>query len=151
MPAAFPDDIEVQVFKTSGGANLVAAVELVSPGNKDRPEVRRAFASKCVAYLQRRIGLVIVDVVTERLANLHNELIHLLGHQEAFAYPTASPLYAVAYRPSRRETGDQVEMWPFDLAVGEGLPTVPLALKGGPTLPLDLETTYLETRSRSRL
>src|SRR5205823_11742462 len=44
MPALYPDEIEVQVFRTSGGATLVGAIELVSAGNKDRPEERRAFA-----------------------------------------------------------------------------------------------------------
>jgi len=45
----------------------VAAIELVSPGNKDRPETCRLFAAKCVAYLTRGIGLVVIDIVTERL------------------------------------------------------------------------------------
>lgn len=40
LPIVFPDDIEVQVFATVTGAKLVAAIELVSPGNKDRPEAR---------------------------------------------------------------------------------------------------------------
>jgi hypothetical protein len=66
MPAVFPDEIEIQVFHSSGGAALVAGIALVSPGNKDRPETRRAFAAKCTAYLQQGIGLVIVDVVRQR-------------------------------------------------------------------------------------
>ena len=80
----FPDDIEVQVFATVTGATLVGAIELVSPGNKDRPETRRAFAAKCVSYLTRGIGLIVVDIVTNRLANLHNEVIGLLGQAEPF-------------------------------------------------------------------
>jgi hypothetical protein len=151
MPTSFPDDIEVQVFRSDAGASLVAAVELVSPRNKDRPDARRGFAAKCAAYLQRRVGLVVIDVVTERLANLHDELVALLGQPEQFLLPAEALLYAVAYRPSRQDTGDQIEIWPYPLAVGEVLPTVPLALRGGPTLPLDLEATYTETRGRSRL
>jgi hypothetical protein len=151
MPALFPDEIEVQIFDSSAGATLVAAVELVSPRNKDRGEARRAFAAKCAAYLQVGIGLVVVDVVTERQANLHDELVTLLNQAEHFAFPEASLLYAVAYRPARRETGDQIEVWPYPLTVGQPLPTVPLPLRGGPTLPLDLEGTYMETRVRSRL
>src|SRR5262245_36901740 len=58
LAATFPDDIEVQVIDTRDGAVVVAVVELVSPGNKDRPEARHAFAAKCAAYLQRGIGLV---------------------------------------------------------------------------------------------
>src|SRR5687768_13710197 len=49
LPAVFPDDFEVQVFSSSAGPVLVAALELVSPGNKDRPEARRAFTAKCSA------------------------------------------------------------------------------------------------------
>src|SRR5262249_45457715 len=65
MPTVFPDEIEVQVFGTQTGATLVAAVEFVSPGNKDRPEARRAFAAKCASYLHAGIGLAVVDIVTE--------------------------------------------------------------------------------------
>src|SRR5690242_16363570 len=35
VPTVFPDDIEVQVFATTTGAALVAAIELVSRANKD--------------------------------------------------------------------------------------------------------------------
>ncbi|HJT76817.1 MAG TPA: DUF4058 family protein [Gemmataceae bacterium] len=151
MPAVFPDEIEVQVFRMSGGATLVAAIELVSPGNKDRPEARRAFAAKCASYLQQGIGLVVVDIVTERQANLHDELMGLMEQAERFAFAGGTPLYAVAYRPTRREAGDQVEIWPFPLALGQPLPTVPLALRGVATVPVDLETTYTATCGDSRL
>ena len=57
------------------GARLVAVIEIVSPGNKDRAEARRTFAGKCAAYLQRGIGLITIDIVTNRNANLHNELV----------------------------------------------------------------------------
>ena len=91
----FPDDIEVQVFSTSTGATLVAAIELVSPGNKDRPETRGAFAAKCVSYLTRGIGLIVVDIVTNRLANLHNEVMTLLGQGAPFLLEPAATTYAV--------------------------------------------------------
>jgi Protein of unknown function (DUF4058) len=151
MPALFPDDIEVRIFRAQGGAMLVGAVELVSPGNKDRPEARRAFVAKCASYLHRGIGLVILDVVTTRQANMHDELIQFLGHAEAFAFPVESLLYTTAYRPRRREKTDQIEVWPFALAIGQALPIVPLALRGGPTFPLNLESTYTEARNRSRI
>jgi hypothetical protein len=51
MPALFPDDFEVHVFSSVAGPTLVAAIELVGPGNKDRDETRRAFVAKCAAYL----------------------------------------------------------------------------------------------------
>jgi Protein of unknown function (DUF4058) len=150
VPAVFPDEIEVQIYGTSGGSTLVAAIELVSPGNKDRPETRRAFSAKCQSYLQLGIGLVIVDVVTERLANLHAELMQALGQAET-GLPAGTELYAAAYRPARRSVGDQIDVWAAPLAVGQGLPTMPLALRGGPTLPVELELTYAEACRGSRL
>src|SRR5262249_8869129 len=111
MPAVFPDEIEVLVFSTSEGPTLVAAIELVSPGNKDREEARPTFAAKCVTYLSQGIGLIVVDIVTSRQANLHDEMIQLLRQPEAFLFPGTAPLYAVAYRPTRSRTADQIEMW----------------------------------------
>ena len=58
----------------------------------------------------------------------------------------------MAYHPVRREPGGyQIEMWPSPLAVGQSLPIVPLALQGGPVVPLDLELTYTAARLSSRL
>src|SRR5512138_1535088 len=45
-PAVFPDTFEVRILSTDTGPKLVAAIELVSPGNKDRTTERRAFATK---------------------------------------------------------------------------------------------------------
>jgi hypothetical protein len=44
VPAVFPDAVEVIIFESEGGSRLVAAIELVSPGNKDRDTHRQAFA-----------------------------------------------------------------------------------------------------------
>ena len=151
LPAVFPDDIEVQVFATTTGATLVGAIELVSPGNKDREETRRAFATKCAAYLTRGVGLIIVDTVTNRLANLHNELIALLGHAAPFLLDSAVTTYAVAYRPSRQTSGDQIEIWPQPLSLGDLLPTLPLGLRNAGVVPIDLQETYSEACRRSRL
>ena len=43
------DEYEVRVYDTGLGRRLVAAVEIVSPANKDRPEHRRTFVAKCAA------------------------------------------------------------------------------------------------------
>jgi hypothetical protein len=151
MPAVFPDEFTIQVFRTSGGNILVGAIEFVSPGNKDRPETRRAFAAKCATYLQQGVGLVIVDVVTERRPNLHDELIHLLEQPARFVFPQATELYTTAYRPGRKPIGDQVEIWLNPLALGQPLPIMPLALRGVGTVPVDLETTYRTACEDTRL
>ncbi len=151
MPAAFPDEIEVQVRDMLDDARLVAVLELVSPRSKDRDDARSGFAGKCAAYLQKGIGLIVVDIVTVRQANLHNELMRLLGADTRFLLAEDVLLYAVAYRPARRGTDNQIDLWPVPLAVGETLPLLPLALRGAAAVPVDLDKTYGETRERSRL
>jgi hypothetical protein len=151
MPAVFPDDFEVQVFSSVAGPVLVAAIELVSPGNKDRDETRRAFAAKCAAYLQRGIGLIVVDIVTARHANLHDDLMALLGHSDGFPFPAPTPLYATAYRPAHRAERNEIDLWREPLTLGQPLPTLPLAVHGLGCLPIDLEGTYMEARKRSRI
>jgi hypothetical protein len=151
VPAAFPDRFEVLVFESEGGANLVAAIELVSPANKDRSAHRQAFTIKCASYLCQGISLVILDIVTSQQANLHNEMMRLLGHGEAFALPADALLYAVAYRPVVRGPAEQIDVWPERLAVGQPLPVMPLALNAEVCLPLDLEATYTIACQRRRL
>ena len=57
------DEYEVRVYDTDRAQRLVAAIEIVSPANKDRPEHRRAFVAKCAALLQNQVSVTIVDLV----------------------------------------------------------------------------------------
>jgi hypothetical protein len=59
VPADLPaqDEYEVRVYDAKRGRRLVAAVEIVSPGNKDRPEHRQAFVAKCAALLQEQVSV----------------------------------------------------------------------------------------------
>jgi Protein of unknown function (DUF4058) len=151
LPTVFPDDIEVHVRDELDDARLVAAVELVSPRNKDRPDSRAAFAAKTAAYLQRGVGLIILDVVTNRRFNFHNELIRILGLDSSFSMPDNAYLYAIAYRPTRRGQNDQIDAWPTILSVGSPLPILPLALRGSHPVPLDVNGAYEDACHRSRL
>jgi hypothetical protein len=148
-PAVFPDSLEVLVYSGEAGPTLVAGVELVSPGNKDRPEHRRAFAAKCAAYLQQGVGLIVVDIVTARAANLHQELASFLSVPATPEPPER--LYAGAYRPVRRPDDERIDVWPAALAVGQPLPVLPLALDHGRVVPLDLEATYAQACDRRRI
>jgi len=69
------ESVEISIFSTESGPTLAGAIKLVSPANKDRPDHRQAFTTKCEAYLRQGLGLVVVDVVTGRKANLHDELL----------------------------------------------------------------------------
>src|SRR5437879_569896 len=65
------DQVEVLIYHQEGGPRLAGAVEFVSPRNKDRPAAREAFVAKCVTYLNLAVGVIVVDVVTDLHANLH--------------------------------------------------------------------------------
>jgi len=151
IPAAFPDSFEVLVYESEGGTRLVAAIELISPGNKDRDSHRQAFAVKCASYLCRGISLIVIDIVTTRQANLHDQIMQVLGHGEAFALIAETALYAVAYRPIVRDQQERIEVWPAPLEIGRPLPVLPLALDAEQVLPVDLEATYMVARQRRRL
>jgi hypothetical protein len=138
-----PPEYEVRVYDERHGRRLVAAVEIVSPGNKDRPENRDAFVSKCHALLQQDVCVVIVDPVTDRPANLYAELAERIG-----ASPPAvagSPIYAVSCRGIRAPDRWRVEAWEHVLAIGSPLPTLPLWLTDRLSVPLELEASYEDT------
>jgi hypothetical protein len=151
LPAVFPPGCTVEILSTEGGRTLVAAIELISPANKDRTGKRRLFAAKCATYLSRGVGLIIVDVVTSRQGNLHNELIELLGLETAYQMPPQQALYSVAYRPLHSPGSDRIETWPRALALGEPLPTMPLSLEAQHGVPVDLEAAYVEACQRRRV
>jgi hypothetical protein len=151
MPGLLPEGLEVLVFSGEGGPTLVGAIELVSPANKDRAATRRAFAVKCASYLHQGIGLIVVDVVTSRSANLHNELVHLLDQPGEFEQAGDVPLYAAAYRSVRRGDAEWIDVWPAQLAVGKPLPELPLWLGPDLVVPVHLESTYGDACQRRRL
>ncbi len=104
MDAVFIAEFTVLVINVEAGPTLVGAIELVSPSNKARPAARRAFAIKCLNYLNSGIGLIVVDVVAGRRANLHDEMVPLIVG-DAPRFPGTPSIYAAAYRPLRKTTG----------------------------------------------
>jgi hypothetical protein len=151
MPANFPEEALVEVRDLHRAREVLAVVEIVSPGNKDDTEARKAFAGKCLSYLSKEIGLVVLDIVTDRLANLHNQIVRLAGRGEPFVVADEPATSAAAYRPVHRKRKDVIDIWTWPLAIGATLPAVPLALKGFGCVRLDLEATYAEACERSRI
>jgi hypothetical protein len=138
------DSCEVRVYQDLGGAELRAAIELISPANKDRAESRRTFAAKCAGYIQHGIGLIIIDVVTVRSANLHEEVFDVLEAKgRRAAWKASTGLYAVAYRPVTVRKSPRVEAWPETLTLGKMLPVLPLWLTIDLCVPVRLEESYL--------
>jgi hypothetical protein len=139
------DEYNVRVYDTRSGRRLVAAVEIVSPANKNRPEHRRAFVARCAALLQNRVCVAIVDLVTTCSSNLYGDLMELIGQTDPSLVDGVPPLYAVSCRSAREGDGWLLETWTHPLVLGQPLPTLPLWLAGNLAIPLDLELSYEET------
>jgi hypothetical protein len=138
-------EYEVLVYDQARARELVAAVEIVSPANKDRPENRRAFVTKCAALLQKRVCVSIVDIVTTRQFNLYTELLGLLGESDPAFSPDHAPVYAVTCRGRKVGHKPRFETWAYPLIVGQKLPTLPVWLSEDQAVSLDLEASYEET------
>lgn len=136
------DEYEVRVYDARRGRTLVAAIEIVSPANKDRPEHRNAFVGKCAALLRRGVAVSVVDVVTVRPSNLYAELLEFVGHGDPALGDPPPPVYAAACRWVRRGGRAVLEGWSHALAAGQPLPTLPLWLGPDLAVPLDLERGY---------
>jgi hypothetical protein len=153
VEADWPDqyEYEVLVFDQERDRRLVAAVELVSPANKDRPESRRALVTKCAALLRQGIAIALVDLVTVRRFNLYAELLEWLGQQDPALGEEAPPTYAVALRFQKPVRRTRLQTWPYPLIVGQPLPTLPLWLSADLSVPLELEASYEDTCGMLRI
>jgi hypothetical protein len=136
------DEYEVRVYDATRGRQLVAAIEIVSPANKDRPEHRNVFAGKCAALLQKGVAVSIIDLVTVRQFNLYVELLTMIGHADPTMGEPPPALYAVSCRCVKRGKRTILEAWSHVLTVGQPLPTLPLWLSEDRVVPLNLEPSY---------
>jgi hypothetical protein len=152
VPVAFADidTFEIRVYDDRD-QRLAAAVELVTPSNKNRREHRQAFVRKCACYLQEGVSVVLVDIVAESSYCLHTRLVRALAFGIERDAETPGLVYAATYRRITPETDDRIEAWPVALGLGQPLPTVPLWLTADDAVPLDLESSYLETCEALRI
>lgn len=139
------DEYAVRVYDTQRGRRLVAAVEIISPANKDRPEGRGQFVAKCAALLRQGVSVVMVDLVTTREFNLYAELLELIGEQDPAIGNDPPAIYAVSCRWRPRGISRWLETWSRPFVIGEPLPVLPLWLSDELAIPLDLEASYEQT------
>jgi uncharacterized protein DUF4058 len=153
LPNIRAPHVRILVYREDGGRRLVGAIELVSPGNKDRPEERRGFAAKLQTYLQSGVSVVLADVVTRPVGNLHNEWTEMFQGPQAARLPEPAEggAYATAYRPYEDEDGPKVHVWLRHLAAGQQLPTLPLFLAPDLAVPVELEATYVDACADIRI
>ena len=144
-------EYEVLIFDQQRGRELVAAIELVSPANKDRPETRQAFVSKCAVLLQKKVCVSIVDLVTVKHFNLYCEVLEVFGQTDPAFAPTPPATYAVTCRSHNLGMRSQFESWAYPMVVGQRLPVLPIWLDNNHAISLNLETSYQQTCSVLRL
>ena len=130
---------------------LVAAIAIASLSNKDRPEHRRAFVAKCATLLSDDVSVTIVDLVTTRNFNLYGDLMELIGQTDPSLGDEPPAFYSVACRWGRSEKRGLLETWLNPLAIGQPLPTRPLRIADNFAVPMELESSYEETRRILRI
>ena len=139
------DVYEVRIYDSRRNRRLVAAIEIVSPSNKDRPETRGTFVSKVAALLKHDICVSIVDVVSTSDFNLYAELLNFLDSTDPALGDDPPPMYAVSMRMRYEGRRRIMDTWYHPLAIGQSLPTLPIWLKETKAISLVLDTSYEET------
>jgi hypothetical protein len=129
---------------------LVAAVELISPRNKDRPMARATYLARYAGYLLQGVNLLLVDVHRRPLAfSFADGIARELGLKE----PELPAPLAVSYRVGEPAAtgGRLLAIWRRALEPGAPLPTLPLALNVQTAVQVDLETTYMRAAADAYL
>jgi len=119
---------EVRVYDSRRKRRLVAAIEIVSPSNKDRPENRGTFQSKIAALLEHGICVSIVDVVSTSDFNLYAELLNFVESGDPALGEHPTPIYAATARMRQEGHRRLMDNWYHPLAIGQALPTLPVWL-----------------------
>ena len=121
---------------------LVAVIEIVSPGNKDSGNGLRGFVRKARQLLKRRVHLLVVDLHPPGVRDPHglHPLIWEGRGGERFALPPGRPLTLAAYSAGREKVA-----YVNTVGVGQPLPDMPLFLSPDRYVPCPLEATYQVT------
>jgi hypothetical protein len=122
-------------------SRLIAAVELVSPRNMDRPSACGAYASNYVAYLLRGVNLLLVDVHRHPLRFSFADRI---AEELQMEQPPCPAPFVVSYRVGEPvpNGGRFLGIWRQPLAVGAPLRPMRLALSVTESVVVDLDQPY---------
>lgn len=139
------DLYEVRIYESRRNRRLVAAIEIVSPSNKDRPETRGTFLSKAATLLEHGICVSFVDVVTSSNFNLYADLLSFLECEDPSLDDQPTAIYAATARLRHDGRRRLMDNWYHPLAIAQTLPTLPIWLSESLAISLDLEVSYEET------
>ncbi len=132
---------------------LVAAIELVSPRNKDRAEAKETYANRYLGYLRLGVHLLLVDVLPRPRGFSFADAI--TAGLSLDLPPLPAP-FAAAYRvgevvPVGDDLGSLLGVWRRPLSPGEPLPALPLPLSVHQSVMIDLEQTYRRAAEQAYL
>ena len=118
---------------------LVAVIEVLSPGNKMGRKPFQDLLTKIAALLEYRIHLLVVDLFppTRRDPQGIHAAIWEDVQDQAYTPPPGKPLTLAAY-----ECGLSTRAYVESVSVGDVLPDMPLFLQPGGQVPVPLERTY---------
>ena len=125
---------------------LIAALEIVSPRNKDRPAARERYRSRYLGYLHRGVHLLLIDVLPLPTGFSFGDAV-----EEEIALPVnvGLPPFAVSWRVGEPlPEGTVIAEWRRKFEIGSMLPTIPLALSTTAEVLVDLEITYAAAARR---
>jgi Protein of unknown function (DUF4058) len=144
LDTEFPEEYayEVLIFDIERERQLVAAIEIVSPANKDRPASRQLFAAKCYNLLKNDVCVSIIDLVTTRNFNLYVEFLALLKQKDPKFSSNPSPLYVATCHKRQEGNRTKLDTWSTPLAIGKPLPSLPVWLSQDLSVTLNLESSY---------
>jgi hypothetical protein len=123
---------------------LVAAIELVSPRNKDRREAKESYSSRYLGYLRQGVHLLLVDLLPRPVGF---SFLDVVGTALGLPIPATPAPFAVSFRvgdpiPNGNAESPVIGVWHRALQPGQPLPTLPLALTSRQRILIDLEQTY---------
>jgi len=132
---------------------LIAALELVSPRNKDRADAKETYTNRYLGYLRLGVHLMLVDVLPRpRNFSFSDAITGELGMDLSPLPPPFAAVYRVGeVIPVGNDMGGIVGLWRRPLQIGQPLPTLPLPLNVHNAVVIDLEETYQRAAKRAYL
>jgi hypothetical protein len=121
---------------------LVAVIEIVSPGNKASKNELRSFVEKTANFIAQGIHLLVIDLFPPGKRDPHGILEAIWDEfvEEDFELPASQLLTLAAY-----DAGPPPVAYVEPVAVGDVIPEMPIFLKPGFYVPAPLEATYRTT------
>ena len=123
------------------GHRLIALLEIVSPGNKDREKHVTDFAAKVAAAVENGVHLLVIDLFPPGRHDpegMHSAILDMLDtNVEPRLPPVDEPVTLSAY-----VAGPSVEVMMEFCAIGAALPNMPLFLSDERYVTVPLEKTY---------